>query len=167
MKMLNSLWMVGLLALPVAWASQVAWDASAFDPYEDDVAYVDLALEGETLTLSLASAQGNLPYSMEGSTLPLDEDFVASFLNRDTALAEYAGLPYEIEPRYISVTVDGDREAIPSAMMDRLTALGLTVTPTSEGGPVETYDLTRGDHRWALAVIDRGLSATFTFTQYR
>lgn len=167
MKTIRFFWMVVLLALPLAFASQVAWDASAFDPYEDDVAYLDLALDGATLVVSIASTEGNLPYTMEGTTLPLDEDFVESFLNRDTALAEVGGLPYEIEPRYVSVTVEGDREAIPSAMMERLTALGLTVTATSEGGPVETYDLTRGDDRWALAVIDRGLSATFTFTQYR
>lgn len=167
MKIVRFFWMVGLLSLPLAFASQVAWDQGGFDPYEDDVAYLDLALEGDTLTVSIASTEGNLPYTMEGSTLPLDEDFVESFLNHETALAEYGGLPYEIEPRYVSVTVEGDREAIPSAMMERLTALGLTVTPTSEGGPVETYDLTSDGNRWALAVIDRGLSATFTFTQYR
>ncbi len=167
MKMIRFFWMVGLLALPLAFASQVAWDASAFDPYEDDVAYLDLALEGDTLTVSIASTEGNLPYTMEGTQLPLYEDFSESLLNSDTTLAEVGGLPYEIEPRYVSVTVEGDREVIPSAMMARLTALGLTVTPTSEGGPVETYDLTSDGNRWALAVIDRGLSATFTFTQYR
>ncbi|MDZ7799255.1 MAG: hypothetical protein U5K81_00495 [Trueperaceae bacterium] len=144
------------LVLGTAVAAGVAFDARSFDAYleDNDEGYVDIVKVGDVLTVIFDEEMGSLPATMEGATLPVDEDFDEFRLLRDTALALYGGLPVETSTTTVLVEVDGDADVIHDALLARLNTLGVTVEPEHLAGPIRSYDLSDGDASWRLAFTD-------------
>lgn len=140
------------LVLGSALAAGVAFDASGFDPFEEDEGYVDVMFEDGVITFVFAVEEGHLPATMEGETLPLDDDFSEDLLNSDEALALYGGLPIGITPTTVSLDLEGDAPAIRDALMARFTELGLTMSECFQGGPICTFDVTHGEDHWLLSI---------------
>jgi hypothetical protein len=139
-----------------ALAAGVVFDASGFDPFEEDEGYVDLMLEGDVITIVLEVEEGHLPAKLVGETLPLDDDFDEDLVTGSGALALYGGLPVGTTRSSVTMDVEGDARAISRAILDRLVELGMTTSECHEGGPICTYDVFHGDAHWLLAITPRG-----------
>lgn len=143
------------LVLGTASAAGVAFDASAFDPYDEDEGYIDLVLQDGTLVVTFDEAMGSIDATMEGGALPLDGDLDEDRLNRADALALYGGLPLSTTATSVTVEADGDGQAIHDAVLARLSDLGLSAEETAPGGPVRSYRVTRGDDAWTVSITPR------------
>jgi hypothetical protein len=135
-----------------ALAAGLVFDASGFDPFEEDEGYVDLMLEGDVITVVFSETEGHLPAKLVGDALPLDEDFEEDRIASPRALALYGGLPLGITPTSLTMDVEGDARAISRAILDRLVELGMTTSECHEGGPICTYDVWHGEAHWLLAI---------------
>ena len=148
--------LVALLGTGLAFA-QVEWDTTGFDPYEEDEGYVDLQLDGSTLVLTLGTEEGAIPATIEGDTLPLDEDFEEDRLRDRGALGVYGGMPVTVSPNSTTPTsvtaeVEGDPRAIEQALVNRARELGLTVQDPEVPGGVMGYRLSDGENNWRLSI---------------
>lgn len=150
---------VFVLALGTAMAAGVAFDAHGFDPYDSDEGYVDLVLEDDVLTFVFDEDEGSLPATMSGESLPLDADFDEDRLFGPRALALYGGLPVGVTPTSVVVELEGDGDAISEALLARLGELGLEATECFAGGPICSFDVTRGDMHWMLSITPTGTHA--------
>jgi hypothetical protein len=139
-----------------ALAAGLVFDASGFDPFEEDEGYVDLMLEGDVITVVFAEAEGHLPAKLVGETLPLDADFDEDRITGPRAMALYGGLPVGITPTSITMDLEGDASEIRSAILERFVELGMTTSECFEGGPICTFDVTHGEAHWLLAITPLG-----------
>jgi uncharacterized protein len=143
------------LVFGTASAAGVAFDASAFDPYDEDEGYIDLVLEDGMMTVTFDESMGSLDATMEGDAMPLDSDVDEYRLGQADALALYGGLPVSTTPTSVTVEVDGDGQAIHDAVLARLGDLGLSAEEMYLGGPVRTYQVTHGEDAWLVAITPR------------
>ena len=143
------------LVLGTASAAGVAFDASAFDPFDEDEGYIDFMLEDGVLTVTFDEAMGAIDATMEGDALPLDGDLDEDRLSRDDALALYGGLPVSTTPTSVTVEAEGDGQAVHDAVLARLADLGLSAEETAPGGPVRSYRVTHGDDAWTVSITPR------------
>ncbi|MDZ7706595.1 MAG: hypothetical protein U5J97_01635 [Trueperaceae bacterium] len=150
---------VSALVLGTAVAAGVAFDSQGFDPFESEEGYVDLVLEDDVLTFVFDEEEGSLPAMMTGEALPLDDDFDDDRLFSPRALALYGGLPIGMTPTSVLVDLEGDGEAIAQALLARLDELGLEYSECFAGGPICSYDVTRGDMRWLMSITPSGTHA--------
>lgn len=151
-----------VLVLGTASAAGVAFDASTFDPFEEDEGYIDLMLEDGVLTVTFDEDMATIDATMEGDALPLDEDLDDERLGRADALALYGGLPVSTTTLSVTVEVDGDGQAIHDAVLARLSDLGLSAEEIFAGGPVRTYNVSNGDDAWLVAITPRGTYAVIS-----
>jgi hypothetical protein len=166
-KVLSALVASALLFGGTAVAAGVAFDAHAFDPFDADEGYVDLVLQEDVLTFTFAEAEGSIPGTMEGATLPLDGDFDEARLWAPDALALYGGLPVGATPTTVVVNLDGDGVSIRDAILARMSELGVAYTECFAGGPICSYDLTHGEDHWLLSITPRGTHTTVSLQATR
>ncbi len=151
---------VPVLVFGTALAAGVAFDATGFDGFEEDEGYVDLMLEDDVLTIVFDEVEGAIPAMMEGDSLPLDEDFEDERLTRADSLALYGGLPVGTTPNTVIIEVDGSAPAIREALMARLAEYQIESSECFEGGPVCTYELSKGDMHWLMSFTPHGAHST-------
>lgn len=142
-----------------AFAAGVAFDASGFDPFDDDEGYVDIFLDGDVITFALQAQEGHLPATVSGSSLPLDDDFDEDLLTSADALALHGGLPIATTVTTVTVDLEGDGQAIRDAVLARLSELGLSMSECYEGGPICTFEVTHGEDHWLLSITPKGTHA--------
>jgi len=151
-----------VLVLGTASAAGVDFDASAFDAYDSDEGYIDLVVEDGTMIITFDEGMGSLDATMEGGSLPLDDDVDEYRLRDSEALGLYGGLPVSTTAISVTVDVEGDGHAIHDAVLARLGDLGLSAEEIFAGGPVRTYDVTHGDDAWLVAIAPSGEHATIS-----
>ncbi len=150
-------------AIGTAAASGIAFDASAFDAFDSEEGYVDLVRDGDTLIVTFDEKMGELPATMEGDALPLDDDFDDYRLVTRDALALYGGLAVQSGTDWLTVDVEGDPSAIQDAVLARLGQLGITAEEDFAGGKVASYRCSDGDAEWRLSFSPYGDHAVIHF----
>lgn len=158
-RMILSALVLSFLLLGSALASDVVFDASAFNAYGSDDGYVDLVRDGDTLVVTFDESRGSLPANMEGAALPLDDDLDAFRLGTRDALALYGGLAVQSGSGWLTIDVDGDATDVHEALLARLGELGIAVEEDAADGPIASYQLSHGDAAWYLAFTPNGDSA--------
>ncbi|MDZ7706594.1 MAG: hypothetical protein U5J97_01630 [Trueperaceae bacterium] len=148
--------LLAALAIGTASASGIAFDASAFDAFDSDEGYVDLIRDGDTLIVTFDEKRGDLPATMEGDALPLDEDFDEFRLVTRDALALYGGLAVQSGADWLTIDVEGDPSAIHDAVLARLAQLGVTAEEDFAGGKVASYRCSDGEAEWRLSFSPYG-----------
>lgn len=145
-----------VLVLGSAIAAGIVFDTSGFDPFDEDEGYVDIFLDGDTITFALQVEEGHLPAKLVGETLPLDGDFDEALLTGPAAMALYGGLPVATTVNTVMLDLDGDAQTIRYAVLARLSELGMTMSECFEGGPICTFEVSHGEDHWLLSITPKG-----------
>jgi len=162
----RSVLVLAVLAIGTAAAAGIAFDASGFDAYASDEGYVDLVRDGDTLIVTFDEGRGDLPATMEGEALPLDEDFDEYRLVTRDALALYGGLAVQSGSDWLTIDVEGDPVAVHDAVLARLAGLGIAAEEDVAGGKIASYRLSDGDAAWRLSISPYGDHAVIHIQAY-